>query len=542
MSCPTELTCCRYLDGALPRNEAAEFASHLKACPSCAAQAELLRRERDSLRLAMQEAVVGDVIPSFVPRPTISRLLTWLGWTALGIWGISMAWMGLADAISLPSWLAWLSPDALGVSIGLLVSGVLQATGSTDLLPAAIGTAQSLALAVLALAAFGWLVRHQPGRAAAPCLALALFSTLMISSPEGQAFEIRHDENRIVVPAGEIIDDTLIVSAENIVIDGEVTGDLIAFGETVTLRGRVGGMLLALGETVNLEGVVAHSVISMGESVDARNADLGANFYGAGESVTIHPGARIAGNGLLVASELEVRGSIGKGLTGLARTLTLFGSVAGDMKAFASRAELTSDARVGGNLSLTTRDSDSAVISPEATVAGETELTTRPERPSRYASGKFYLGRVLHLLAAFVTGLALFRLLPTLADVRLDTGAEALTTAGIGAVALIATPALALAALLTLIGAPLGIFALLLWGISLYVAGIIVAWFLGALILTKRDGGPALPLLLGLSILLVLTNLPLIGGPVTLVTVIVGLGMIAQWLRANWRGRSEARP
>ena len=58
--------------------------------------------ERNLLRNALQTASADGVIPAFVPRPTISRLVTWLGWAAIAIWGVSMAWGSLMSSLTLP--------------------------------------------------------------------------------------------------------------------------------------------------------------------------------------------------------------------------------------------------------------------------------------------------------------------------------------------------------------------------------------------------------------------------------------------------------
>lgn len=538
MTCPSELTCSRYVDGALPQAEASEFDRHSQGCHRCSLLVEALTDERMLLRTAMQTATVNGVIPAFVPRPTISRLLVWLGWTSLGIWAVSVAWMSLANTLSPPGWIAWLSPDALGSGIQLLVAALLKATGSGDLTAGLLPAFRSTVLATGALIAFGWLVRNQPGRVASLCLPLTMLSVLLTAAPDSQAIEIRRDDDRVIISAGEVIDDSLIILAEDVIVEGEITGDLLVVGETLNIRGNVGGLLVAVGETVTLEGSMQGSVVGIGETVSLRGARLLANLYSAGESVTVDPASTISGNSLIAAKEAEVSGRIGIDLIAAGDRLTLRGSVDGAMQAYAGSLELTTGAAIGGDLSGRLRDPADATIDPTATIGGETNLSKWPEERSRYANFQFYAGEIIGLLAAFITGLVLFRLIPALAEARLNTGMEALTTAGIGAVVLIATPALALAALITLIGAPIAILTFLIWAACLYFAGIVTAKFVGTLIMPGHQDRQALTLLVGLTILTVLANLPLLGGPIGLVAVIIGLGIIAQWLRSIWAQRS----
>ena len=537
MSCPSELTCNAYVDDALSSTDAREVERHLHTCADCSALIESLSAERNLLRQALQSAAVDGVIPDFVPRPTISRLLVWLGWAAIAIWAVSAAWGSLMSTLTVPSWLAWLSPSAVGTSIQLLFAALLPGTPVADLGAGLISTAQSVVVALIALFGFGWLVRHQPGTAASPLIALSVLSLLLTAAPESHAFEVRRDEQRIVIAADEVVDDTLIAASEDIVIDGVVTGDLIVMGESLSIRGRVDGVVFAAGESVALEGEFGSSVFSAGESLQFRGASIAGNLFGAGEKLVLHDDTEISGNSALAGEEVEMHGSVNRDLLAAGERVTVFGDVGSNMRGYAATAELTDTAHIAGNLTLKTETEETAIIAPGATIEGDTELSGWPEEPNRYSKPDFYLGEILHILAAFVTGLVLFRFLPALGQAELEGSSEALVTAAIGALILIATPVLAVFAMITLIGAPLGLLTFVIWLATLYAAGIVIACYIGRLILPSRET-ITLPLLLGLTVLVVVTNLPIIGGPIQIVAGILGLGLIGHWLRDRWEART----
>jgi anti-sigma factor RsiW len=537
MSCPSELTCNAYVDDALPSSDARKLELHLHTCASCRALVDSLALERNLLRQALQSASADGVIPDFVPRPTISRLLVWLGWAAIAVWAVSAAWASLMSSLTLPIWLAWLSPSAIGTSVQFLITTLLPGNSIADLGAGLVSAAQSIVVAMAALFGFGWVVRHQPGRATSSLIAFSALSLLMTAAPESQAFEVRRDEQRVVIAADEVVDDTLIAAADSIVIDGVVTGDLIIAGESLSIRGRVDGVVFAAGETVALEGEFGSTVFSAGESLQFRDASVSGNLFAAGEKVVVHNDVEISGSGALAGEEVEMHGSVGRELNAAGGRVTVFGTVDGDMRGYGATVELTDSARIGGNLTLKTESEEAAIIAPGATVGGNTEISGWPEEPNRYATPGFYMGKILQILAAFVTGLVLFRLLPALAQPELEGGAETLLTAAIGALVLIGTPVLAVIAMITLIGLLLGLLVILAWLVTLYAAGIVIACYIGRQILPSRET-ITLPLLLGLTILVVVTNLPLIGGPIQLVAGILGLGMIGQWIRELWEARS----
>ena len=453
--------------------------------------------------------------------------------------GTTLAWSTLTTT-ELPRWLQWWAPDLVGMGIDLAVAVMRHLLSGDPLLTTG---AYLTGLALLVVVAATWLLtRRQAQRAAPLCVSLCMATLLMTNPSPSEAFEVRRAEDRVTIPADETIDDTLIIMADSILVEGTVTGDLIALGERVTLRGRVDGTLVAAAEELMISGQVGDTVLALGKNVEFWRAALGANAYSAGRTVTVSADTSIAGSAALAASEAaEVHGGIGRDLLAAAKSVSLAGSVGGDFTAYAERADLDAAARVAGDLTAKLRGTDDLSVSPDASVAGETNLSTWPEDPNRYLTLGFYIREALQLLAAFLTGLVLFLLVPRLREARLERGAEVLVTAAVGAVALFAVPALALITIVTLIGAPLGIIALLAWVAALYAAGIVTAALLGRRLLNGDDPRHVLRLLVGLAIVFVLINLPFVGGIMRLLVVLLGLGVIAQWLRSLWVGRPAYR-
>ena len=487
--------------------------------------------ENRTLRVALRAAEVPGEVPAFVPPVSLAALL---GWTVVAAFGMTLAWSSLTTT-ELPRWLQWWTPDAVGVGIDFALALMRRLVGGDPLLETG-GSVTGIAL--LAAVAAAWLLtRRQAQRAAPLCLSLCVATLLMTSAAPSDAFEVRRAKDRVTIPADETIDDTLIVMADSILIEGTVTGDLIALGERVTLRGRIDGTLVAVAEELKIGGQVADTVLGLGRNVEFWGAALGANAYGAGRSVTISADSTVAGSTALASEAVEVHGQIGRDLLALAKGVSLLGSVGGDLSAYGERADLGAAARVGGDLTAKLQHTDNLSVSPDATVEGETDLTTWPEEPNRYLTLKFYITEALQLLAAFLTGLVLFLLIPGLREARLQRGADVLATAVVGVVALFVVPALALIAILTLIGAPLGIIALLAWLAALYAAGIVTAALLGQRLLNGNGHRDAIMLLVGLAVVFVLINLPFVGNMMRLLVILLGLGVIGQWLRGLWLSR-----
>jgi cytoskeletal protein CcmA (bactofilin family) len=533
MTCPSVLNCGLYADGALAPEAGAEFERHLDDCAECTRRVAVLTGESRALRTAFRTAELPAVAPVFVPQASLAALA---GWTTAVVLTVVLAWSSLAS-IAVPAWLKWLAPDVTGVGVDVLVALGRRLVGG-DLLQELVALLPGLVL--VAAATSVWLIvgRRQP-RGPQLCLSLCLGLLLGVNAPSSHAFEVRRDEDRVVVQADETIDDTLIVMADNVLVEGKVTGDLIALGERVTLRGSVDGTLVVLGEELRVEAQVAESALMVGETVELWRAAFGSNAYAAGSEIAVGADTTVAGSAALAAGEADVHGQFGRDLLIAAQDATLLGSASGDLTAYAERVDVGASARVGGDVTARVRTDDDLQIADGATIEGEISVSTWPEEPNRYLTVGFYVGVLLRLAAAFVTGLVLLALVPGLRDVRLDTGGDLLTVSALGAVALVAVPVLAGAAALTLIGIPLGVLALLGWLVALYVSGIVVGAFLGRRLMSgePRD---AVTLLGGLAIVFVLINLPLVGGLLRLMVVILGLGVITRSLRDAWQMRPGA--
>ncbi len=72
---------------------------------------------------------------------------------------------------------------------------------------------------------------------------LAILLALTFITP-AYAFDGRSGD-KVVIEAGEVINDDLYVGAQEFVLDGTVNGDLIVFAQTVTINGKVDGDLMA---------------------------------------------------------------------------------------------------------------------------------------------------------------------------------------------------------------------------------------------------------------------------------------------------------
>ena len=209
---------------------------------------------------------------------------------------------------------------------------------------------------------------------------------------------------------------------------------------------------------------------------------------------------------------------------------TITGTVTDEVFVFNGRVTVRSGAEIGGDL-VSRQD---PVIEEGATIGGEVRDISGFFRELPLFAG--FISWIAVTVSALVLGLLLLLLAPRAADALADVWRTGLgPSIGWGVVLLVGLPIVAVLALVTIVGAPLG-FGLLvaLWPIYAigYVAG---AWVLGRLIV-RQPRSRFLALLAGIVILRAVAFVPVLGGIAGLVATIVGLGTITVALYRSRQG------
>jgi cytoskeletal protein CcmA (bactofilin family) len=538
MSHPSELELSMYAD-ALEGPAIRRLESHLEDCAACRSAVSGLTAERASLTDALQQEE-----PVRIPPLRASRSPRRLLGTAAAAAGISVsiatAWI-LVTRIALPAPLALLHPALsdglvdLGVALVAFILSNGAATWTAATQTAGVG-------ALLLFAAAGALILARKHRSSALLVAAVLAAVLV--APMSHALEIRHSEQLLTIPSSETIDDTLIAGAESISIDGTVNGDVIAAARRIVVRGHITGLLIAAADSVEIEGRVDGSAAGFARDLDVTAAQLGSNLYGFGQRVTVGRGADVVGNAIVFARTAELAAPIGRDATSFAQNVEVSDSVAGDLRAFGETVTVLGPARIGGDVIAHVPEESDLRIAPGATVAGtvRTEPTPAEARAGRPGVAWSVAVQIVRFAAAIAAGLLVLWILPSLRSAYLESGVDALIAAGVGLLALVCVPVVAIVVGITIIGLPIALTGLALWLAAVYFAKILFAHFLGRVVLRERIEGPhfALALAVGLALVLIVINIPFIGGLLNLILTLVGLGMLVEQIYHLLHRRSEA--
>jgi cytoskeletal protein CcmA (bactofilin family) len=524
MKCLSPLAASIFADGEASAAESHAATMHLAECSRCRDLVDALRQENllltNVLREMDQQAQPASI---FGLSPTRALLLLMAAMLAA-----RLAWQGLS--FETPPEVQWLKSMGEGSWWQLLFTiGFYLRDNGTEIVKM-ITTLAVFAVIVLLLVSTTWLTRRR--RSLAQPLLLVLLAYVLISP--ASALE-RRTGQIVTVRADETIPDSLIVSGNTVNVDGTVEGDLILFCRQGTVRGKVQGNIVSFSRNLQIEGEVGGSAFTFGQWVTLRG-QTARNLFAFAQNLSLSSDGRVGSNLTAFASEVDVQGAVTQDLNTFSDSANVRGSVGRNFTAHGEHVILAAPARVRGNVAAYVRAADRLEVGQGVTIEGSRNVHVIKHR-SRYVRPGFYLFQAFQLAAAWIVGMLLMWLVPGIMPGRFDGGAALGRRIGIGFLVLIATPVAIAIAAITLIGIPLALIALVVWLIAIYLAKIIVAAMIGRTLLAPGQAGVsgfALALFVGLLLVFVAFNVPLLGALVRLGVVVLGLGMAFEWVRRSW--------
>ena len=526
MECYSEQICAAFVDGELALADAQRLRDHLATCARCRGLVDALRVENrvlsDSLRELPEEAAATE--RSYRER------WSWL-WGDLAVLAAVLALGSIIffwwDELRIPAAAEWFNPFSLSGLTNLMFNlSDYFASGGTAMLTEYAAVVGGFVL-LSTLGGSALLLRRRL-RQSKPGLGL-LIVLLMLSLP-GFGLERRH-QDLVTVPAHETIDDTLLVAAKTVRVEGVINGDLLVFAETLDVRGTVKGDLVTFAKRAVVSGTVEGNIFSCARSVDL-DGQVAHSIYGWAESLRLGSRSHV-GEGIVVGSgDSIIEGEVKRSATIYSGNAEVSGNIGRELTMAGGRLTLTDTARVGGNLSARVRRSQEVHIAEGATIAGKRDIQVRV-RKSQFTRPRFYLHQAIWLAAAMLVGWLGLLLFPVFFRSTTQAVGSGWLSVALGIAILAGTPIAMIVIGITLVGLPISLMMLPVYLSGIYLAKIWVGAYLGRVILRpsgNTKGDWVLGLLIGLLILSVVGFVPYLGGLVRFGVICLGLGAFAAQL------------
>jgi hypothetical protein len=513
-----ELTFLRMVDGELPSDRRASTRAHIVECATCQAVYESLKTETELLRATLRED--DEPLPEEL-RPS-GNLLWFLAAALLlaGI-GISQFWNFLVDPML--RGMDRVGVDGQSLFTTVVIRGLLF-RGWTNMVSTLTQVALwlSILVALGTLALFVW----RRIRSSAPALSLLVaLAALAGFSSSVDAAVIELDQGTYVLPAGQTLDNDLIVTAEIVRIEGIVKGDLVAAGRLLEVSGRVEGDVLAFAEEIDVTGSIGGNIRTGSRSLDIEGL-VERNVTAAGEILRVGPGAEVRGSFTAAGREAILAAPVARDLIIAAETHRIDSRVGGSALLLGHQLTIGDGAVTEGRIEFYGGSEPSVAPGAELAFPVAFERLEEDEEGNRFSWLTHF---VFFWAAAFVLGAAFVLLAPRAAEavtaVHLPQHAKSFL---VGLLSVGAVAALAFGLMITLVGLPLGLTTIFFWCLGLYLAQVYAGLYIGRELLGRATDRSQLlvRLAVGLLAIHIAKNIPYLGHVVTVVVALWGFGAL----------------
>lgn len=305
---------------------------------------------------------------------------------------------------------------------------------------------------------------------------------------------------------------TTFITAGNIEINGTIDGDLFIAGQNTIINGTVKGSIFAAGQDITVNGIVENSVYLAGATLKTASQTKGSAFL-AGQTIFIEKDAAIEKDVFVGASKVYQDGLINGNFSSSSELLSIGGKIGGDLKySSQKKVKLLSGYEVAGKVTwekIETKHSD--------------------DSKSRFTRAAF-IRVLLSILASLIVWLVAKWISPDFwTNLASEIGIAPIKTLGLGIIAVVFIPIVSVLSMFTIVGIPLSLITLSLYGVAMYISKIILSVYIAVLLQKRFNWSNALTFWLFLLSLIVLTSLgiiPVIGMIVGFVIASFGLGSI----------------
>lgn len=355
--------------------------------------------------------------------------------------------------------------------------------------------------------------------------------------------------NMCEIPVGETLQKDLYTWTQTMTLDGTLDGDLTAWFQSGTINGAVTQDVNVFAQDLTVTGEVGDDIRAIANSLNILGTVKG-NVLAAGSFVRVGENAVIEGDLLVGAGTVTIDGEVKGGVRIGTGHLAMNGTIGGDAHvATDGGITMGDDASIGGDLHY---EGPAEIEFRHGAIKGAITFRTKDRdfEDLENQIGRFtgVFKTVMHILlfiASLVAGSVLFAFTKDHANRTSETlRTKPLKSLGIGFIAFICVPILAIILLVLVLTIPLSWILVLGYLIALYIAKFYVATWLGKLILRRRpvDASPIPPMLLGLTILFLVTWIPILGTLVMFLTWFFGLGALLQRKETRLNGAFEPAP
>ncbi len=330
----------------------------------------------------------------------------------------------------------------------------------------------------------------------------------------------------------------LVVASEDVEQTGKYDSIRFVFGKTITNKADVDGLSIIAGEVLTLDGKTPYGfyagrVLSVSENVLK-------DVFVAGDDITLTEKALVGRDAFIAGNNVKIKAVIQRDLRLGASSVDLSGAtIKGNANVDAEEIKLDDNTKILGTLTYSEDTKISGLSDKNAKnveVTKAKEVTETSESISDIVIEKV-TNFIMSTARAFIVMIILLWLLPKLNNKIKDEEFElsnVVKTSLIGLGTLIVIPIVSLIALFTGLLSSLSLIIFAVYAVSLYLSSIFVYYIVGNYIDEKfiKKDNMYLSLICGILLVKLIALIPILGGIISFVTLLYGLGIILNYINS----------
>ncbi len=369
-------------------------------------------------------------------------------------------------------------------------------------------------------------------------LAIGLLAVIAIPVPQIQGATFQSGDSLLLTTR---LADDLYATARTLGIKGKISGDVVAAAVSFETADSITGDLIVAANNISITGTVGDDVRAAGSNIDIVG-DIGDDLIVMGGRVVIGENSYIGGDIHATVGELIVKGFVKGNIRGRVGTLTIEGKVEKNVEVMVDTSlDIIGQGFVKGDVNYS---SWKPLGIAKERIGGElifskglNEKTVKEMVKEKAQSSVFII------LALFVLGFFITKFAPKL-NARTLTACRAnfWKNLVIGIFWTVLIPALSVLLMITIIGIPLALLLLALYAMIMLFALPTSALLIGSTMFRPFEAKPwerLAQLLIGLVVLCLLWNIPVIGWITVTLLILSSSGAVLLSLRNSESIRKE---
>ena len=316
---------------------------------------------------------------------------------------------------------------------------------------------------------------------------------------------------------------------DNIKIEEELDGTAFIAGEKVELNNKINGIGFIASNELNINFEQDY-IFSAGTTINIKN-NIEKDAFILGEKIFIDENVKLGRDAYVFADTLTIKGNIDRNIYVYGTTVNIEGNINGNIVVSALELNIDKDAKVLGTLKY---NEDANIKGLREDITSKTyKISTNNLTFKEYITN--FISSYIHitLLAIVLVFICEKLFKKSLSITKELTAKKVATLCGKGFLVLIGVPIIAMMLLFSGAFVSVGVVGAILYGILIYISNIFTAYFLATILdkkIFKKNMNSYLLMIIGLFIIYVLGMIPLIGGLISFISMLLGIGIAGNML------------